>query len=315
MIMSKKIEIMEVCPRDGWQNLPEVIPTDVKSYYIDRMLETGIKRMQICSFVNPKAIPQMIDAKEIATAFVKKYKDVEFDALIPNLRGAQSAEECGIKSVSYVVSVSLSHNLANIGSTHEKSKEGLEAIIREYPDLNITLSLATAFGCPFEGEISLDRVMEFVDYGYGLGIRSFELADTIGSATPMQVKAAFAAVKEKYPDTTLTAHMHDTRNNGIINSWMAAMNGADIIHTSLGGLGGCPFAPGASGNTSTEDLVYLLNRDGFETGIDVYKLIELAKEMKKNINGVYSGHHVAIEFDKYERAVREQKAGLEPAKV
>ena len=298
------INVMEVCPRDGWQNLPRVIPTEEKKYFIEKMLDAGIKKMQICSFVSPRAIPQMHDAKEVSAYFIKNYPDCEFNALIPNLRGAKDAVESGFNKVSYVVSVSESHNKANIGMTHEQSKEGLAKIMEGFPSLGITLALATSFGCPFEGNVPFERVMDFIDYGIKKGIKSFELADTIGVANPVQIKEVFSSVKEKHPDIILMAHMHDTRNNGIINSWTASENGADIIHTALGGLGGCPFAPGASGNTSTEDIVYILERSGFETGIDFKGILAAAKEMRERIPGTYSGHHINIVSDSYEEALR-----------
>lgn len=285
---------MEVCPRDGWQNLKSVIPYDRKMHYIEGMIRAGIRYMQICSFVNPKAIPQMADAPKLAAEAVKRFPGCDFNALIPNLRGAQTAVDCGVGKVSFVVSASETHNKKNVNKTVAESLDALEQIRTTLPDLKVTLAVATTFGCPFEGDIPIEKPLAIIERGVALGIRMVELSDTIGIADPEQVKRVFSTVKEKYPQLTLLSHMHDTRNNGIINSWFAAENGADIIHTALGGLGGCPFAPGASGNTSTEDLVYLLEKSGYDTGIDVPALIALAKEMHGEIEGNYSGHQVNI---------------------
>lgn len=295
MSSRSKIEIMEVCPRDGWQNLKDVIPLEQKKHFIDRMLAAGVQEMQICSFVNPKVIPQMADAQELTRYLVERYPDRRFNALIPNLRGAQTAVDCGLHEVCFVVSASESHNLKNVNRTVEESLTALENIRSALPQLDVTLSVATSFGCPFEGEVPLEKVMAVVERGVKLGISKVELADTIGIGDPAQVSRRFKAVKERYPQLTLLAHMHDTRNNGIINSFAAAVSGADILHGALGGLGGCPFAPGASGNTATEDLVYLLEKSGYDTGVDFAALLDAAKEMHRFVTGNYSGHQIMIQ--------------------
>jgi len=290
----QKIQIMEVCPRDGWQNIEQSIPFEQKLKYIRGMLKTGIHAIQIGSFVHPKAVPQMADTGRIAQSILMEYPDRTIDVLVPNLKGVQLAVDAGIRNVSYVVSVSESHNRANIGRTHAQSFQELETIMDTYPDLSLTLALSTAFGCPFEGVTPLDRVLHFIEKSVQLGVKRVELGDTIGIGTPAQIRTTFQAVKQRFPGITCIAHMHDTRNNGIINSWLAAENGADIVHTALGGLGGCPFAPGASGNTSTEDFVYLLENSGIQTGIDVEAVIQLAKKMRGEISGNYSGHQINI---------------------
>ena len=301
-MMKKSVTIMEVCPRDGWQNLATSIPLETKLKYVRGMLDTGVKIIQIGSFVSPRAVPQMATTGDLARAIVNEYPDVEFNALVPNLKGAQLAHDAGIRSICYVMSATEGHNQANIGKTREKSLEDLKVLTETMTDMNICLSLSTAFGCPFEGETPAENVLTLVEKGAELGIKWFELGDTIGSAAPGQVINLFGKLKTRYPEFTFMAHMHDTRNNGILNSWLAAMNGADIVHTALGGLGGCPFAPGASGNTATEDFVYLLEKSGIETGVDLQKVIALAKSMREEIDGVYSGHQINIRDDVYERA-------------
>lgn len=303
-----QIEIMEVCPRDGWQNLTQLISFEKKLEYIEAMLKTGVRSMQMGAFVSPKAVPQMATTAQLARTLTERYPDVFFDALIPNLKGAQLAVENGIRHVSYVLSVSESHNKANIGRTHEQSIEGLKAIIEAYPDLDVSLALATSFGCPFEGETPFERVEAFAELGASLGLKRIELSDTIGSAAPAQITKAFTTLSKRYPEICFIAHIHDTRNGGILNSYLAAASGAKVIHTALGGLGGCPFAPGASGNTSTEDLVWLLERSGVCTGIDPQKVIALAKQMYAELDGVYSGHQLKIRDDCYEQACQTKAA-------
>ncbi len=288
------IDIMEVCPRDGWQNLQEIIPTEQKIYFIDKMLAAGIQKLQVASFVHPKAVPQMRDASTVVRAIVEKYPDKDLSALVPNLHGAKAAVECGLSEVSYVVSVSETHNRKNIGRTHEQSFAELEKIRKEYPNLKIIMGCATTFGCPYEGEFSLDRILRFLERGVKLGVDKIELSDTIGLSYPTKIEQTFSTVNKEFPHIYLMAHLHDTRNNGVLNSWLAAECGADMIHTALGGLGGCPFAPGASGNTSTEDMVYLLAQCGIETGIDFDKILDTAKEMFGRIKGNYSGHQIRI---------------------
>ena len=304
----RRINIMEVCPRDGWQNLSDYIPLEDKLEYITGMLEAGVRHMQIGSLVSPRAVPQMKDTGEIAGIILKQFPDRNFNALVPNLKGAQSAWDNGLKEVSYIISVSESHNKANIGRTHEESWAGLKQIRQVLPELKVIVSLCTVFGCPFEGEVPFAQVMKFVHQAVDLGITKLEIADTIGVADPAQVGRYFATARKQYPQLTLYAHMHDTRNNGILNSWVAWESGADLIHTSLGGLGGCPFAPGASGNTSTEDFVWLLHRGNIDTGIDFEKIRAVARKMRARVAGNYSGHHVALEKDVFEAACRTQTA-------
>jgi hydroxymethylglutaryl-CoA lyase len=302
--MRDSIKILEVCPRDGWQNLHDYIPVETKIKHISNMLDSGIQYMQLTSFVSPKAIPQLKDAAEICAIILDRYPNRNFCALVPNLKGAQNAEACGMKEISFVISVSESHNKANINRTHEESFRELSNIQEKLPNLEVVPALGTVFGCPFEGRQPIEKVMRLVERLIEMGFSAIELADTIGTGNPADVAKVFSTVKHNHPNVTLLAHIHDTRNNGILNSWVAAQNGADILHSSLGGLGGCPFAPGASGNVATEDLVWLMEESGIKTGIDVTKLIEAAKMMHAEIPGNYSGHHVTIEHDVYEEACK-----------
>lgn len=292
-----KVTVVEVGPRDGFQNLKELIPADKKLEIITGLIESGVKEIEITSFVSPKAIPQLADAKQVAEYCVGKFPGIKLYALVPNLRGAQTAWESGIRSVSYVVSLSESHNKGNINRTHEQSLEELEKIMETYPNLEVCVAVATTFGCPFEGIPQIQDVVDFVKKLYfGMGVKAVCLADTIGIADPAQVRATIRAVRDAVPDCALQIHIHDTRGMGIVNTLAAIECGVTHVQSTLGGLGGCPFAPGASGNTATEDLVYMLERMGYDTGIDSERLLALSKYQKTFIDGVYSGHRMNIEI-------------------
>lgn len=292
---AKKVEIIEVGPRDGFQNVPEFIPTELKLEIIDGIIRAGIKSVQITSFVSPKAVPQMKDAKEVAIACLDKYPNTNLFALVINMRGAKLAVECGIKEITYVIAVSETQNISINKKSHYESFLELAEILKIYPDVKVNLDVATAFGCHYEGEVPIEKSMAFLKRAYNIGIRTFNLCDTVGLAHPFMVEDLVDTSLREFPDCEFQIHIHDTRNMGIINSFKALERGITKIQTSIGGLGGCPFAPGATGNTSTEDFVYMLNRMGYDTGIDVNVLIETAKEFKDKIRGNYSGHHVLID--------------------
>jgi hydroxymethylglutaryl-CoA lyase len=291
----RKIEIYEVGPRDGFQNVSEYIPLEIKTKIIEGLLAAGVKHLQITSFVSPKAIPQMKDARELTEYFVGKYPDADFLALVPNLRGAQAARDAGLKSVSYVVSLGESHNKANIRRTHEQSFIELLKIREAYPELDICLDLATTFGCPFEGKKSAKDVVPFIKPYIDEGIGTVNLCDTIGVANPAQVRSIIEAVRSEYPELELQIHIHDTRNMGMVNSLAAIELGVSKVQSTLGGLGGCPFAPGASGNLATEDIAFMLSEMEYELGINIPKMIELAKYQAEVISGgQFSGHLYTI---------------------
>lgn len=292
--MSKKINVVEVGPRDGWQNLKQMLTFEQKVELIDKLIEVGVTEMEVTSFVSPKAIPQMADAAQLAKVCIEKHPETKLWALAPNFRGVENAVNAGVKNISYVISVSESHNKANIRRTHEESLDELQRIMDTYPEVNLCVALATVFGCPFEGIPPISKPVEFAKRIYDMGVRTILLADTIGIADPQQVRDTIAAMLKEMPDCEFQIHIHDTRGMGLACTLAAIECGITSVQSTLGGLGGCPFAPGASGNTATEDLVYMLNRMGYDTGIDVDKIIELAKYQKSFIDGVYSGHHQNI---------------------
>ena len=292
--MKQTVDIYEVGPRDGFQNLRAYLPREEKLRIIDGILQAGVRHVQVTSFVSPKALPQMRDAREVAEACQARYDDVDFLALVPNLRGAQLAWESGIRKVSYVVSLSESHNRANINRTHAESLAELRKIREDNPDLHICLDLATTFGCPFEGKMPVEAAVAFAA-PYAELVQEIDLCDTIGVANPRQVRETIRAMQEAYPQMPLQVHIHDTRNMGMVNTLAAIECGVTAAQSTLGGLGGCPFAPGASGNLATEDLVYMLNDMGYDTGIDFGKLLEVSRYQKEAIpDGIFSGHQMRI---------------------
>ncbi|SHH58963.1 hydroxymethylglutaryl-CoA lyase [Anaerosphaera aminiphila DSM 21120] len=297
--MGGKVKIVEVGPRDGFQSIKNFIPTEIKLNAIDKIINSGLNKIQITSFVSPKAIPQMKDSRELAEECLERYPNVELFALVPNLYGAKTAMEVGLKEVSIVVSLSETHNRANVNKSIEDSINEIDNILQSCSELSITVDIATAFGCPFEGEMQVEDLLKLIEKIGKLGINSFTICDTIGIAYPSQVKNIFESIKKEFPNMRFGAHIHDTRNMGILNSYIAIKNGVNSVQSSIGGLGGCPFAPGASGNTSSEDLVYALNKDGYDTGINFDVLLDAAKYTKENIVGNYSGHHINIENSKF----------------
>ena len=216
------VELVEVGPRDGFQSIKEFIPTELKKEIIDRLVDAGCTTVQVTSFVHPKAIPQMQDAKEVAQYVLQKYPALRAYALVPNLRGAQNAYEAGLREISYVISVSPGHNMANVRRTLDESFAELGTILSTYPDMKVVLDAATTFGCPYDGEVTLQQVLDYVQRAHGLGIRDIDLCDTIGVATPLQVQKTIEALRAQFPDITFGVHIHDTRNMGMACS-LAAM--------------------------------------------------------------------------------------------
>ena len=289
IIPHDSVEIVEVGPRDGLQNLPEFVKTEQKVTLIKRLAESGLREMQIGSFVSPVVVPQFRDIKEIADQVVGKIPDVTFTALVPNLKGAKDAFSCGIRKIAFVLSVSRGHSLSNVRKTPEESLEELKDISRirsDHPDAVITVDLATAFGCPFQVKVTLEDVLHYVGKVHELGFDHITLCDTVGFGNPRQVYDFSAACIESFPKVMFRCHFHNTRGQGLANTLAAYMAGIRSFDSSIGGLGGCPFAPGASGNIATEDEVFMFNEMGIGTGVDVESLIETTRYLGEIIPGV-----------------------------
>lgn len=281
--MRGKIEIVEVGPRDGLQTEAAILSVEDRLELIVRLEACGVRRIEAVSFVDPRRVPQMAGAEAIMAGLPKEDGRSRI-GLALNLKGWERAVEAGVDEVNVVLSASDTFGLRNQGMDVQAQLAMLAEIAgrahnmagsRQGPSLSATISVA--FGCPFEGEVEGARVVEIAREAARLGIGEIALADTIGVADPWTVRARVEAVKAAAPDARLRMHAHDTRGTGLANAFAALEAGAEVLDASCGGLGGCPFAPGATGNVATEDLVYMLERAGFDTGLDLDGLIETAR--------------------------------------
>ena len=276
----KRIHFNEVAPRDGFQIEPEFIPTDTKVALVDAMSECGYAKIEVTSFTSPKAIPMLRDAEEVMGR-IRRVAGVEYTVLVPNLRGAERALESRADELNLVMSTSETHNLANLRMPRDKSFAGLEEVIRVVGGRTpVNVSLSTAFGCPMEGEVPQEEVLRWAERFAALGVRGVTICDTTGMAHPAQVSRMVDALRQRLAGRQqLTLHFHNTRGMGLANVLAAVQGGIDRFDGSLGGLGGCPYAPGASGNISSEDAVHMLDAMGYDTGMDVDKMLALARQM------------------------------------
>ncbi len=276
--MSRRIQIVEVGPRDGLQNEKTLLETSQKLELVDRLWDAGARRMEIVSFVNPKRVPQMAGAEEIMAA-QPKVADRSRIGLVLNQRGWDRCLEAGCDEANVVVCATDGFGIRNQGASVQEQVAAMQAIAaqRRPQDPPISMTVSVAFGCPFEGEVPHDRVVGIVKAAAEAGVAEIALADTIGVADPWTVRRLIEASRAVIGDTPLRLHFHDTRNTGVANAAAGVEAGVDILDASVGGLGGCPFAPDATGNIGTEDLVYMLERAGYETGYDLEKLVSTAK--------------------------------------
>ena len=273
--------------RDGFQIEPNFVPTDDKVKLVDELSECGFAKIEVTSFTSPKAIPMLRDAEEVMGR-IKRVPGVEYTVLVPNLRGAERALESKADEFNLVMSTSETHNLANLRMGREKSFTGLAEVIKYVNGRTpINVSLSTSFGCPMEGEVSQTVVKGFAKRFADLGVRGVTICDTTGMANPDQVKRMCDTLQKQFPNLQLTLHFHNTRGMGLANVLAAVQSGIVRFDGSLGGLGGCPYAPGASGNISSEDAIHMLDAMGYDTGMNIPKLIQLARELPKIV-----GHEV-----------------------
>ena len=287
--------MVEVSPRDGLQNERGFFPTIDKIELITRALVAGVKRIEVASFVHPGRVPQMADAEAVCAALPKRdAKDVTYIGLVLNKRGALRALETQVHELGAVVSASDGFGKANQGRTADETADDAIEIIRLAKEhgRSVQATISVAFGCPFDGEIAPARVAELARKVAAAGPREIAIADTIGVGVPNQVKAVMAAVKAAAPGLPIRAHFHDTRNTAVANAWAAVESGATTIDASIGGIGGCPFAPNATGNVATEDVQFMLQRSGVETGLSLDGLIDTAKwlsgKMGRTLPGLVS---------------------------
>jgi len=288
-----RIYFNEVVTRDGFQIEPEFIPTDDKIALIDALSQCGYAKIEATSFTSPKAIPMLRDAEEVMGR-IQRVPGVEYTVLVPNLRGAERALESRADELNLVMSTSETHNLANLRMGREKSFEALAAVVKHVDGRTpINVSLSTCFGCPMEGDVPAAEVMRFAQRFADLGVRGLTICDTTGMAHPAQVKALVETLQQALPHTELTLHFHNTRGMGLANVLAAAQSGIIRFDGSLGGLGGCPYAPGASGNICSEDAIHMLDAMGFDTGIDIDRLLQVARALPTVV-----GHAVPGQFAK-----------------
>ena len=285
----KKVKIREVAPRDGFQSWPDFVPTEKKVEIITALIEAGIVEMETTSFVNPKAIPQMKDAADVLKQVPRGA--CKHAALVPNLKGAQLAVENGADELVAVISVSDAHNQANVRRTVAESVADLEAIFSLTRERNIpvTGAMAVSFGCPYQGDVPEDDVYRLAESYIKGGAASVLLADTTGMATPPRVEKLVSGFRKRFPSTPFSLHLHNNRGTAMANLYTALGAGADTFDTALGGIGGCPNVPQAAGNLPTEDVVYMLEDMGCDTGLDLIKLIEAALLMEKVLGRTLPG--------------------------
>ena len=285
--MSKRIHFNEVVTRDGFQIEPEFVPTDTKVQLVDALSQCGYAKIEVTSFTSPKAIPMLRDAEEVMGR-IRRAPGVEYTVLVPNLRGAERAMESRADELNLVMSTSETHNLANLRMPREQSFAALAEVVRVVAGRTpINVSLSTAFGCPMEGDVPQEVVIGWAQRFAGLGVRGLTICDTTGMAHPAQVARMCEEAQRRFPALQLTLHFHNTRGMGLANVLAAVQAGIVRFDGSLGGLGGCPYAPGASGNVSSEDTIHMLQAMGCDTGVDLERLLQVARALPEIV-----GHDV-----------------------
>jgi hydroxymethylglutaryl-CoA lyase len=288
-----EIEIVEVGARDGLQNESVLFSTAQKLELIRRAIDAGVRRIEVASFVSPKLVPQMADADAVSAGLVKR-DDVIYIGLVLNKRGALRAIEAGLGELGAVCAASDGFAIRNQGQTSDESLTMCCEVVRlaRQEGRRAQITISTAFGCPFDGEVDPERVVDMAKRAAASGPVEVALADTIGVAAPRDVADLVTRVKTAIAPLPVRVHFHNTRNTGLANVWAAVSAGAATVDASLGGLGGCPFAPRATGNVPTEDVVYMLERSGYHTGLDLNRVIEaeewLASNMGRELPGMVS---------------------------
>lgn len=283
--MSKRqITIVEVGPRDGLQSEPEILPTDSKVVFIEKAIAAGIRRLEVASFVHPKLVPQMADAEALIEKLPQR-DDVSYIGLIMNERGLDRALTTRIHEIGMVVVASDTYNRKNQGVGTDESIAAWRTIGKRAREngLRANVMISSAFGCPYEGEVKVERVVELAKQLVDAGPAELGIADSIGVAVPDQVAELLGRVKEVIGDLPLRCHFHNTRNTGLANAQAAVDTGVTYLDASIGGIGGCPFAPAATGNIPTDDLLYMLDRSGIKTGISLEKIIDVSRWLEKEL--------------------------------
>ena len=311
-MIPRAVRIREVGPRDGFQNEPETIPTAEKIRLIDMLSATGLKRIEVTSFVRPEVIPQLSDAEQVL-AGVQRRDGVAFSVLIPNERGLERALALRERfdEVNVFVSASETHNRKNVNRSIEESLVGLERTLAQAGEAGLRCEgvISTSFGCPYEGEVPQDRVFEIAERLAAAGCAEVGFGDTTGMANPRQVGEFFAVAIERLGGAELTAHFHNTRGQGLANVLAALEQGVESFESSFGELGGCPVPAGATGNIASEDLVSMLHEMGIETGVDLPALVAAAREAQEALGRALGSHVLTAGPVDWHRTASNSKSG------
>ncbi|MBP6106418.1 MAG: hydroxymethylglutaryl-CoA lyase [Steroidobacteraceae bacterium] len=313
--MSTHVEIVEVGPRDGLQSEPGVFPTAAKVEFVRRALAAGLRRVEVASFVNPKMVPQMADAEALLQALGAPPPGVHFIGLVLNHKGFERALAAGCNEIGMAVVASDTFNRRNQGVSTEESIAAWLDIARDAAKAGVRtqVTVSAAFGCPFEGEIAVERVVAVARRVAEARPFEIALADTIGVGVPTQVMEIVSRVREAVPGIPLRCHFHNTRNTGFANAFAALQAGVRTLDASLGGIGGCPFAPAATGNIATEDLLYQLHRAGYQTGVSLEAAIETGKWLQAQLGRSVPG--MLVKAGGFPRPVNEKTGQTWKAKV
>tara|TARA_B100000686_G_C16768742_1_gene963607 strand:+ start:537 stop:1454 length:918 start_codon:yes stop_codon:yes gene_type:complete len=299
--MGERLYVNEVGLRDGLQIHPHFVPTDDKLRLIEALIDAGVESFEATSFVSPKAVPQMADAGDLFVRLPQRER-VAYHALVPNERGYDRALESGVTSVAVVLAASDTLNRKNINMTLDEAVVVCTGVLGRANTDGVAARayVSAACGCPYEGHVEAERVIELAERMFDAGAQDVAIADSIGAGNPTQIGSIFGALAKKHDTDRLSGHFHDTRAMGLAMTWASIAEGIRRFDSSIGGLGGCPFAPGASGNLATEDLVYMVNQSGFETGIDVDKL-RIAVSVASQITSQHLGGRIADYFESQEQ--------------
>ena len=280
----RRVSIIEVGPRDGLQSEPEILPTEAKIEFIRRAIDAGVRALEVTSFVHPKRVPQMADAEAVISGLPKR-EDVRYIGLVLNHKGFERARDAGLGEIGMAVVASDTYNQRNQGVPTRESVKAWLAIAREAraAGMRANVMVSSAFGCPFEGEVPLSRVLSLVDEVLEGEPVELGIADSIGVGVPTQVTEMIHAIRQRAPAVPIRCHFHNTRNTGLANAQAALDAGVASLDASIGGIGGCPFAPAATGNIPTDDLLYMLERSGVVTGVSLERIIETSMWLQQQL--------------------------------
>jgi hydroxymethylglutaryl-CoA lyase len=307
--LPRKVDLYEVGPRDGLQNELRTLPTRDKARLIEALVASGERRIEVTSFVSPKWIPQLADAEELLRLVGRK-EGVVFSALVPNLKGLQRAREAGLQEAAVFISASEAHSKKNINKSIAEAVEASREVVTAATQAGMRVRgyLSTVWGCPYEGTVPVERVVEICRKLVDMGIYQLSLGDTIGVGTPRQTEEILSALMKYIPVEKLALHMHDTRGTALANALVGLSAGVTTFDTSIGGLGGCPYAPGAAGNLATEDAVFMFHGMGVDTGINLDRLVEAGELAQELIGRKLAGKYLQAALGEREKQARRAKA-------